>query len=206
MILPQTKDLHIIAGLGNPGREYEGTRHNIGFLLADVLCVAYKGEWKSESRFDALLAKVKIGRRECWLIKPQTFMNLSGQSVGALARYYDVPADKIVVAHDEYQIPVGEMKITIGGGDGGHNGIASIISHIGNTFIRYRLGIGSERPLENGLKGFVLDKFEAAEKETVDNKMTEFASGIRVVVDSGPIIAMNHLNKRTKHNDRTATA
>jgi peptidyl-tRNA hydrolase, PTH1 family len=199
-------DLQIIAGLGNPGREYEGTRHNVGFMLADALCTKYAGEWKREPRFDALVAKVKIGRNECLLVKPQAFMNLSGQAIGAVARYYGVAGDKITVAHDEYQIPVGEMKLTIGGGDGGHNGVANIMAHVGNDFLRYRLGIGSTRPLENGLKGFVLGKFEASEMETISNKMTEFVAGIRLVVDSGPTIGMNHLNKRTKHNDRNATA
>jgi len=109
-------NLQIIAGLGNPGREYEITRHNIGFMLADELCALWKGEWKNEPRFDALVAKVMAGRSECLLVKPQTFMNLSGQAVGGIARYYGVPGDKIIVAHDEYQIPVGEMKLTIGGG------------------------------------------------------------------------------------------
>lgn len=196
----------IIAGLGNPGREYENTRHNIGFMLVDTLCADLKGEWKSEPRFDAIIARVKIGRQECFIVKPQTFMNLSGQSIGSVARFYNITPEKVIVAHDEYQIPVGEMKISIGGGDGGHKGVSSTISHIGNTFVRYRLGIGSERPLENGLKGFVLNKFEAPEMETLKNKMTEFASGVRLIVDRGVIIAMNHLNKRIKYNDRNATA
>jgi PTH1 family peptidyl-tRNA hydrolase len=199
-------DLGIIAGLGNPGREYENTRHNIGFMLVDTLCMALKGEWKSEPRFDAIMARVKIGTHEVFLVKPQTFMNLSGQSIGAVTRFYGIHAEKIIVAHDEYQIPVGEMKITIGGGDGGHKGVASTVAHIGNKFVRYRLGIGSERPLENGLKGFVLNKFEAPEMETLSNKMTEFASGVRLIVDRGAIIAMNQLNKRIKYNDRNATA
>jgi peptidyl-tRNA hydrolase, PTH1 family len=199
-------NLQIIAGLGNPGREYELTRHNVGFMLVDELCTYFKGEWKSEPRFESIVAKITIGKNECLIVKPQTFMNLSGQAIGALARYYGVPGDKITVAHDEYQIPVGEMKLTIGGGDGGHNGIASVIAHIGNSFLRYRLGIGNTRPLENGLKGFVLDKFEAPEMEIIKTKMPEFASGMRLVVDSGPIIGMNRLNKRIKHNDRNATA
>jgi peptidyl-tRNA hydrolase, PTH1 family len=199
-------NLQIIAGLGNPGREYEKTRHNVGFMLVDELCAYCKGEWKNESRFDAIVAKVTMGRSECLIVKPQTFMNESGRAIGALARYYGVPGDKIIVAHDEYQIPVGELKLTIGGGDSGHNGVASVIAHVGNTFLRYRLGIGNERPLEEGIKGFVLDRFEAPEMEILKTKLPEFASGVRLVVDSGPIIGMNRLNKRTKHNDRNATA
>jgi len=194
-------DLHIIAGLGNPGREYENTRHNIGWMLVDTLAQAHGGTWKAEARFNAHICRVKIGRRDCIIIKPQTYMNDSGNSIGTLMRYYGIKPDRVVVAHDEYQIKVGEMKISIGGGDGGHNGISSVISHIGNTFIRYRLGIGSQRPLENGLKGFVLGKFEQAELELLKEKLTEFASGIRLVVDSGPVIAMNHLNKRSRNDD-----
>jgi len=203
---PGTADLHIVACLGNPGREYENTRHNIGWMLADALASAHGGGWKKEPRFNAEICRVKIGRKDCILIKPQTYMNDSGNSVGTLMRYYCIKPERVIVAHDEYQIPVGEMKISIGGGDGGHNGISSVISHIGNTFVRYRLGIGSARPLDSGLKGFVLGKFEAAELALVKDKLTVFADGVRVVVDSGPVIAMNHLNKRSRTNDKNATA
>lgn len=199
-------NLNIIAGLGNPGREYENTRHNIGFMLVDALAAEAGAAWKNESRFNAILCRVRISGKECLLVKPQTYMNLSGQSIGSIARFYGIPGTNIVVAHDEYQIPVGEMKISVGGGDGGHKGIASTIAHVGNDFVRYRLGIGNERPLENGLKGFVLNQFEAAETDVLKNKMPEFSSGIRLIVDRGVIIAMNHLNKRTKNNDRNATA
>ena len=201
-------NLWIIAGLGNPGKEYDNTRHNIGFMTVDALAadLGAAGGWKNEPRFEALVARTKIGPKECLLLKPQTYMNLSGQSIGAVARFYNIPAEQIIVAHDEYQIPVGEMKVSVGGGDSGHKGVASTIAHIGNTFTRYRLGIGNERPLENGLKGFVLNKFEVPEMEVLGKKMPEFASGIRLIVDRGVIIAMNHLNKRIKYNDRNATA
>ena len=199
-------DLFLIAGLGNPGREYELTRHNIGWMLADALAEGAGAAWKNEARFDAQVAKARIGRTDCLLVKPQTYMNESGRSVGGLRRYFDIDASKILVAHDEYQIPVGEMKISIGGGDGGHNGVASVMAHAGNSFVRYRLGIGGSRPLDNGLRGFVLDRFEAPEIEVVHAKMAEFVSGVRLVVDRGPTIAMNHLNKRIKTNDRHATA
>jgi peptidyl-tRNA hydrolase, PTH1 family len=199
-------DLFLIAGLGNPGREYAGTRHNIGFMLADALAEGAGAAWKNESRFEALVARAKIGDNDCLLVKPVTYMNASGQSVGALMRYYGIDPARILVAHDEYQIPVGEMKLTIGGGDGGHNGIASVMAHAGNDFLRYRLGIGGSRPLENGLRGFVLDKFEASEMELLHAKMPEFTAGVRLVVDRGPTIGMNHLNKRIKTNDRNATA
>lgn len=199
-------DLFLIAGLGNPGREYELTRHNIGWMLADALAEGAGAAWKNEARFDAQVAKARIGRTDCLLVKPQTYMNESGRSVGGLMRYFGIDAAKILVAHDEYQIPVGEMKISIGGGDGGHNGVASVMAHAGNSFVRYRLGIGGSRPLDNGLRGFVLDRFEAPEIEVVHAKMAEFVSGVRLVVDRGPTIAMNHLNKRIKTNDRHATA
>ncbi len=194
--MPPSPDMHIVAGLGNPGREYEKTRHNIGWMLVDELARAAGATWKKEPRFNADICRVKLGRKECYLIKPLTYMNDSGSSVGTLMRYYAVAPERVIVAHDEFQIPVGEMKISIGGSDGGHNGIASLISHIGNGFVRYRLGIGSSRPLENGLKGFVLGRFEQGELDILATRMTEFASGIRLVVDSGPVIGMNQLNKR----------
>jgi PTH1 family peptidyl-tRNA hydrolase len=131
-------------------------------------------------------------------------MNESGRAVGALMRYYGVPPQDILCAHDEYQVRVGEMKLSIGGGDSGHNGIASMIAHIGNSFVRQRLGIGNERVLDNGIRGFVLDKFEQPELELLAAKMPDFIKGARLVVDRGPVIGMNQLNKRTKHNDRTA--
>ncbi len=199
-------DLFLIAGLGNPGREYENTRHNIGWTLADALAAKLSASWKSESRFEALVARAPIGKTDCLLVKPLTYMNASGQSVGALMRYYGIDPAKILVAHDEYQIPVGEMKLSIGGGDGGHNGVASVMAHAGNSFLRYRLGIGGTRALENGIRGFVLEQFEAPERELLAAKMPEFAAGVCLVVDRGPTIGMNHLNKRIKTHDRNATA
>lgn len=187
---------YIVAGLGNPGREYERTRHNIGWMIVDELARSCGASWKKEVRFNADLCRVKMGTKDVFLIKPLTYMNDSGSSVGKLMRYYGVQPDHVIVAHDEYQIQVGEMKVSIGGGDGGHNGIASVIAHIGNQFIRYRLGIGSVRPLENGIKGFVLGKFEQEELDAISQKSEEFASGIRLVVDRGPVIGMNQLNKR----------
>ncbi|MBN1404479.1 MAG: aminoacyl-tRNA hydrolase [Opitutales bacterium] len=199
-------DMHIVAGLGNPGREYECTRHNIGWMLVDEVARAASGSWKKEPRFNAELCRVKLARKDVFLIKPLTYMNDSGSSIGKLMRYYGVKPEHVIIAHDEYQIPVGEIKVSIGGGDGGHNGIASVISHIGNTFVRYRLGIGSKRQLENGLKGFVLGKFEQDEMEQFRGQIADFASGISLVVDRGPVIGMNQLNKRSRNNDRNATA
>jgi len=199
-------DAHLVVGLGNPGREYESTRHNIGWMLVDELARDSGATLQKEARFNAEVCRAKLAGKDCFIIKPLTYMNESGIAVGALMRYYGLKPERVIVAHDEFQIAVGEMKLTIGGGDGGHNGIASIMSHIGNGFVRLRLGIGSTRPLESGLKGFVLGKFEAPERELLSARMADFASAARLVVDRGPVIAMNQLNKRTKHNDRNATA
>ncbi len=199
-------DFHVVAGLGNPGRDYEGTRHNIGFVVVDALARSLGAEWKAERKFDADLARVKLGRHDCLLIKPQTYMNESGRSLGGLARFYGVPAERFIVAYDEYQIPVGEMKLSLQGGDSGHNGIKSILAHLGDGFARYRLGIGSDKPLDSGLKGYVLGSFSPEERVLIEAALPEFISGIRLVIDRGPALAMNHLNKRKRKNDRNAPA
>lgn len=199
-------DLHVIAGLGNPGREYADTRHNIGWTVVDSLARTLGGTWKAEKKFDAEVARVRFGRHDCLLVKPQTFMNESGRSLGAIARFYGVPAQRFIVVYDEFQIPVGEMKLSLQGSDGGHNGIKSTMAHLGNGFARYRLGIGSDKPLDSGLKGYVLGSFSPEERASIEAALPEFVGGLRLVVDRGAVLAMNELNKRKPKNDRNAPA
>jgi PTH1 family peptidyl-tRNA hydrolase len=138
--------IKLIVGLGNPGRQYHGTRHNAGFWFLDGLSARRGGAWMAEARFQGLLSSVGGEGGKVLLLKPQTFMNRSGQSVGSLLRYYKFEPENIVVAHDELDLPVGAVKLKKGGGHAGHNGLRDIIAHIGSTAF-YRLRIGISRPL-----------------------------------------------------------
>ena len=139
--------IRLIVGLGNPGPEYEQTRHNAGFWLVDNLANSLPGtRLQRETRFQALVAKSALAGHELWLLEPQTFMNRSGQSVGALARFYKIAADEILVVHDELDLPPGTAKMKKGGSAGGHNGLKDITAALGTQdYWRLRLGIGHPR-------------------------------------------------------------
>jgi PTH1 family peptidyl-tRNA hydrolase len=133
----------LIVGLGNPGREYEATRHNAGFWWVDELARSHNVNFKADSKFHGLVAKVNLHGHEVHLLKPQTFMNVSGRSVGAVAQFYKIEPAQILVVHDELDLPPGSAKLKLGGGHGGHNGLKDIIAHLGTKdFWRLRLGIG----------------------------------------------------------------
>ena len=133
----------LIAGLGNPGPRHAGTRHNAGFWLVDELARRYGAGLREDARYRAEIARVEIDGFDCRLVKPLTYMNHSGQAVGALARFYKIPAEAILVAHDEIDLPPGSVRIKRGGGHGGHNGLRHIQSTLGTPeFARLRLGIG----------------------------------------------------------------
>lgn len=132
-----------MVGLGNPGREYETTRHNVGFWWVDSLAQDHKLNFKSEAKFHGLTARGALHAQELILLKPQTFMNLSGRAVGAVAQFYKIPPAQILVIHDELDLPPGIAKLKTGGGHGGHNGLKDIIAQLGTKdFWRLRIGIG----------------------------------------------------------------
>lgn len=148
--------IRLIAGLGNPGPEYEQTRHNAGFWLLDALADQSHARLAREARYQALAARATINGAEVWLLQPQTYMNRSGQSVGALARFHKIGADQILVVHDELDLPPGSAKIKKGGSSGGHNGLKDISAALGTQdYWRLRLGIGHPRAL--GLPQPVVD-------------------------------------------------
>jgi PTH1 family peptidyl-tRNA hydrolase len=160
--------IRLIVGLGNPGAEYEQTRHNAGFWLVDQLA---RGELKRETRFQALAAKTRIAGNEVWLLEPQTFMNRSGQSVGALARFYKINPDEVLVVHDELDLPPGAAKLKKGGSSGGHNGLKDITAALGTQdYWRLRLGIGHPRELnlQQPVVDFVLHRPRKEEQQLID--------------------------------------
>lgn len=149
--------IRLIVGLGNPGPEYEQTRHNAGFWLVDNLAGSLPGcQLQREQRFKALAAKTRIAGEEVWLLEPQTYMNLSGQSVGALARFFKIAPEEILVVHDELDLAPGVAKIKKAGSSGGHNGLKDIASALGSqNFWRLRIGVG--HPRAQNLPGPVID-------------------------------------------------
>ena len=194
----------VIAGLGNPGSEYRLTRHNLGFRVVDFLAEREGVSWKKESGFEAELARVSVCGRPILLVKPLTFMNESGRSLNLLCRYYKMQPEAFVVICDEVQLPLGGAKITLKGSAGGHNGIESVLEHLGEGFVRYRLGIGPMSNSKISLKNFVLGKFRPDEEEVVNKKMAEYLAGLKLLVDSGPILAMNQINQKINDGEKDA--
>ena len=190
----------LIAGLGNPGREYAGTRHNLGFTVVEALAAAEGLKWKSDSRFEAEIARwdARPGVTRL-LVKPQTFMNDSGRALRALLDFHKVPVDTLIVAYDDLTIDAGRVKVSVSGSAGGHNGVASLLEHLGSRFIRYRLGIGTLRPPEMDIKDFVLGKFSPEQTKLIDQKLTTFVAGLRLLITRGYAEAMNTLNRRDHH-------
>ncbi|WP_158905159.1 aminoacyl-tRNA hydrolase [Burkholderia sp. L27(2015)] len=170
--------IKLIVGLGNPGAEYAATRHNAGFWLVDALARDAGATLRHESRFNGVLARARLYGEEVWLLQPQTFMNRSGLSVVALAHFYKILPDQILVAHDELDLPPGAVKLKLGGGSGGHNGLKDISAHLTTQqYWRLRIGIGHPRDLlpESAKAGarpdvanFVLKPPRREEQEIID--------------------------------------
>ena len=175
--------IRLIVGLGNPGAEYEQTRHNAGFWLVDQLA---RGDLKRETRFQALAAKTRIAGNEVWLLEPQTFMNRSGQSVGALARFYKINPDEVLVVHDELDLPPGAAKLKKGGSSGGHNGLKDITAALGTQdYWRLRLGIGHPRELnlQQPVADFVLHRPRKEEQSLIDQGIDKSLSVIALLCE-----------------------
>ncbi len=139
--MAEQKQIALI-GLGNPGPEYDRTRHNAGFWLADRMVDRYRGSFKSESKFFGSLARLRLGPLDILVLKPATYMNRSGQAVAALCNFYKIPVNDVLVAHDELDLPVGTVRLKLGGGHGGHNGLRDIHKPLGDAYRRVRIGVG----------------------------------------------------------------
>lgn len=163
--------IRLIVGLGNPGPEYEQTRHNAGFWLVDRLAGKLGAPLSRETRYQALAARTRIGGAEVWLLEPQTYMNRSGQSVGALARFFKIAPEEVLVVHDELDLPPGAAKIKKGGSAAGHNGLKDITAALGSQdYWRLRLGIGHPRELglQQPVVDFVLHRPRKDEQEAIE--------------------------------------
>jgi PTH1 family peptidyl-tRNA hydrolase len=181
--------------LGNPEEDYGGTRHNAGFDLIDLLARRWNARGWS-NRFHGHFSQADVDRVDgpVLLLKPMTYMNLSGRSVqGAMAFYRILPAS-VLVAHDDMDLPLGALRLKIGGGSAGHRGIESIAAAVGAGFARLRVGIG--RPVRSGAVDFVLSRFDAAERDEMDRSLTQAAEMIETLLRDGPQAAMNAFHRR----------
>jgi PTH1 family peptidyl-tRNA hydrolase len=187
--------IRLIVGLGNPGPEYEQTRHNAGFWLVDNLAGGAK--LAREARLNALVGKTRIAGNEVWLLEPQTYMNRSGQSVGALARFYKIAADDILVVHDELDLAPGIARLKKGGSSGGHNGLKDISAALGTQdYWRLRLGIGHPRTLnlQQAVADYVLHRPRKEEQALIDEALAKALQVIPLLCEGKPEAAMMQLH------------
>ncbi len=189
----------IIAGLGNPGREYSQTRHNIGFLVMDELAGQVSCAL-NKNRFDADFVKTRISGRDVFLIKPMTYMNRSGIPVQRFAGFYKIPLSHIVIVHDDMDLETGLIRIAVNRGHGGHNGVRSIIDSFGSKdFIRIRVGVGRPKhPADKGnaVTGHVLGRFASDEKDELDGIIANAATASKLILKHGAVRAMNQFNRK----------
>lgn len=191
-------NISVIAGLGNPGSEYENTRHNIGFKVVDAVAAASGASWKVEKRFRAHVAEARIAGRSVFLVKPQTYMNRSGESLLSFTRFHKLPDSALAVAYDEINLDLCRLKLSQKGSDGGHNGVADIIQNVGSSFVRVKIGIGARPDKEVDLKDYVLSGFSVEEQNIIQSHLKSYTEAFQLLVRQGIDRAMNTLNSRTK--------
>jgi peptidyl-tRNA hydrolase, PTH1 family len=186
----KTPQIRLIAGLGNPGREYEQTRHNIGFLVVDRLAAQFGSTWEKSSKWGAISAKC----RKMILVKPMTYMNRSGEPLGAIGQFYKIEPPEILIVLDDLALPPGRLRLRARGGAGGHNGLESILAQFGTEEIpRLRIGIGA--PPRDGSVDYVLSRFFDEEKALVASTIDRAAEAVKWAIDKGLVSAMNNFNQ-----------
>ena len=193
-----TAEIRMIVGLGNPGADYVDTRHNAGFWLVDRLAADRSLDFRFEKRDNADECKFKAEGRDRYLQKPMTFMNRSGQAVAALARYYKIKTEQVLVIHDELDLPPGTSRIKQGGGHGGHNGLRDIISHLGgNDFFRIRLGIGHPGD-SNQVINYVLHKPSATDRNAIEDAIADSLAVMPLIYEGNIEKAMHALHSKDR--------
>jgi len=179
----------LIVGLGNPGREYEHTRHNIGFMVADELARRWKAPgWRE--KFGGEIAQTK----DIVVLRPQEYMNVSGQAVQRTQAFYKIEPSQTIVVHDEIDLPFGKIRVKVGGGHGGHNGLRSIIQMTGDAFTRVRCGLGKPVGGKEKVTGHVLGGFSKAEQTELPFLIGGAADAVQLILDKGATAAMNRVN------------
>ena len=191
-----TDHLLAVAGLGNPEDRHADTLHNAGFWCVDELARRAHAAFSFEKRFGADTCKVSLGRHDVWLIKPQNYMNLSGQPVRAVLDYYRVPVASLLVVHDEIDLPPGTVRFKSGGGHGGHNGIRDVIKHCGPDFNRLRIGIGHPGSKEQ-VTGYVLQRPAAELRPVLERSVDDAADAVTELAERGLEAAMKTLHTQS---------
>ena len=188
-------EIKLIVGLGNPGDKYTDTRHNAGEWLIECLARRFNVSLNPESKFFGKTARILVNGKEVRLLVPTTFMNLSGKAVGALASFYRIKPEEILVIHDELDLPPGTAKLKQGGGHGGHNGLKDIVAQLGNNNDFYRLRIGIGHPGHRDLvAGYVLNKPSPADRDALEKVLDEATDCIEMIFKDGMVKATNRLN------------
>lgn len=180
----------LVVGLGNPGKEYDGTRHNVGFASVDRFVAANDlGSWVEKKDLKCLMATGQLGDTRVIVIKPTTYMNLSGEAAAAVTHFYKIQPDRIVAVYDELDIPFGQIRTRIGGGSAGHNGVKSLIQHLGADFGRVRIGIGPKTPEQMEAADFVLQRFSKEQEAEVPALTREAAAILSEYIFGGQLNA-----------------
>lgn len=186
----------LIAGLGNPGPQYERTRHNVGFMVADVLAGRMGGKFSAHKRSGAEIIQGRMAGRSVVLAKPRTFMNLSGRPVAGCAQFFSIDPANVIVVHDELDLDFGTVRLKLGGGEGGHNGLRSISSSLGTKdYLRVRVGIGRP-PGRMDPAAYVLKPFSSVERKELDLICEEAADAVELLLQHGLEVAQNQLHGR----------
>jgi len=185
--------LKLIAGLGNPEERYARTLHNAGFWFVDELARRAGERFRYEKRFDAEICRIHIGAQDVWLAKPQSFMNLSGGPLRGLSDYYRLESSELLVAHDEIDLPPGTVRLKLGGGHGGHNGLRDVIQHCGRDFMRLRFGVGHPGQKDQ-VTGYVLKRASKDVEAAIVQNIDAAADVMPLLVDDGLNAAMTKLH------------
>jgi peptidyl-tRNA hydrolase, PTH1 family len=201
---PMDTHLSIIAGLGNPDERYARTLHNAGFWFADAVAATEGGEFRFDKKFDAEVCRITLAGGELWLVKPQSYMNLSGGPIRAVLDYYRLSAESLLVVHDEIDLPPGVVRLKKGGGPGGHNGVRDTIRHCGNDFMRLRLGVGHPGTKDK-VTGYVLKQGPADVESAVKKAIVEAIDVLPLLAERGLGIAMNRLHTRPDNDSNGGT-
>ena len=189
-----TACISLIVGLGNPGAKYDATRHNAGFWFVDLLAGRHGGSFRAETRFHGQLASIRVGGRECRLLKPSTFMNRSGQAVSSLSHYFKIPPQQILLAHDELDLPAGVARFKQGGGHAGHNGLRDTMAALGSRDF-YRLRIGIDHPQERDkVVDYVLSRPSRADAQAIGRALEAAADALPDLLAGDLQKAMNRLH------------
>ncbi len=192
----QSQDIRVVVGLGNPGKQYVATRHNLGFMIIDALAEQESLGWKRSLRFHGEWCQWIRNDMMIHLLKPHTFMNRSAKSVHALLKYHKLAPSQVLCIQDDITLEVGDTKLSVGGGAGGHNGIKDLQAVLGNEFARYKVGIGQKQPAQMALSDFVLGVFPEAHRQIIWDRMQAYREQIALILDEGITPAMNLINQK----------